>query len=822
MNGEVTVPSLKSTSSIFTEMHQILYEEVELPPASKYSLPGRLVGGIVSRKARLLIFLNPTSICPSIRNLLAMPATNEPEREMTELSTVPQTIRGSHDARSSRSQGGSGHQSTHHRPHDDSQRQILRKPVTGDRDHGSKRSNDDREAEGNESNSRRRPAPSVPDKQSHQHTKRSDSTDRRRDRERERERSSRDPERTEQPRERPRAESVSSTSSASLSSFEYLARPGLQYQEDQDAQEKGGRTSHPSSRSSTKDDSRPPQGPEQSNTTSRQSRSQQPSSKPGDPRSSPDIAKHSSAQPSPTKGTSQPPQVPNDSRPSATMSYAKVTATAPPQTSTTTTSRDRIPGPTTEGEDAANFSSLPLNTQLPEGLEGLGIDPAEQIQALQQIEQAHVAEHVAAQQQLQQGEARDQSNILGGYSVIAGAFRNLSGALAPPRDREWQRAMNEIHHLRSELKYVKDEYRGCRHAYHEAHAERLRLRESVGGLQHELSNVYKELEETKNLSEIRGRELVGAQVFLTKADSLSVSDVCEKIMVLNEEIFQAAASLGETLTKTKRNMTEADMKKHYERSCGFVGEPMVNLLLDQARRQDPDVNMLIVQAALSVFLVGFCVTKLLPWHLNDKAIDGFLGNLYTEIRASEEQAVTGRWRALTRSKMRITSGTWRAEIVDSLKSVLVIAEWGSPSPKDQEVSFLQKLPPIFKAIEDVRIALGEKFTSADLEVNVVRTTAKFDGKWMEDAYGDGREAGGKKAKEEMVVGTTGIGLKKVVIDRERGFPLKGQEMFENVVSPKVVLESTLRESLDPPPPTRGKGRRKKVEEEVPPAGQNNN
>jgi len=136
-----------------------------------------------------------------------------------------------------------------------------------------------------------------------------------------------------------------------------------------------------------------------------------------------------------------------------------------------------------------------------------------------------------------------------------------------------------------------------------------------------------------------------------------------------------------------------------------------------------------------------------------------------------------------------------------------------------KVSFMQKLPPIFKAIEDVRTALGEKFTSADLEVNVVRSAAKFESLWMEDAYGDGRQAGSKKAKEEMVVGTTGIGLKKIVIDREKELPVKGRELFENIVAPKVVLESTLRESLDPPPPTsRGKIRRKKVEQEAPPAG----
>jgi hypothetical protein len=58
----------------------------------------------------------------------------------------------------------------------------------------------------------------------------------------------------------------------------------------------------------------------------------------------------------------------------------------------------------------------------------------------------------------------------------------------------------------------------------------------------------------------------------------------------------------------------------------------------------------------------------------------------------------------------------------------------------------------------------------------------------------------------VVAGTTGIGLKKVIPSPS------GEELFENVLSPKVVLVSTLQEALLPPPPPssrskkRGQGR----------------
>ena len=43
-------------------------------------------------------------------------------------------------------------------------------------------------------------------------------------------------------------------------------------------------------------------------------------------------------------------------------------------------------------------------------------------------------------------------------------------------------------------------------------------------LQDELNTVHQQLEDAEHLSEVRGKELVGAQVFLTKADTISISE----------------------------------------------------------------------------------------------------------------------------------------------------------------------------------------------------------------------------------------------------------------------------------------------------------
>ena len=126
-----------------------------------------------------------------------------------------------------------------------------------------------------------------------------------------------------------------------------------------------------------------------------------------------------------------------------------------------------------------------------------------------------------------------------------------------------------------------------------------------------------------------------------------------------------------------------------------------------------------------------------------------------------------------------------------------------PSYPDNQESFKRRLPPIFKAIIELRIALGEKFTSADLDLSVFDCDTPYDSSAMDDAYGDYRHPSGKHALG-TVVGTTGIGLKV----RIKGVPGAPGSHFQNVISAKVVLESTLNETLKSVQPS-GKRREKR-------------
>ena len=171
----------------------------------------------------------------------------------------------------------------------------------------------------------------------------------------------------------------------------------------------------------------------------------------------------------------------------------------------------------------------------------------------------------------------------------------------------------------------------------------------------------------------------------------------------------------------------------------------------------------------------------------------------------EEQAVSGRWRALTRAHTRPSIETWNRELYRELRSVLIMASWTTRSPENEE-SYGNCLPSIFKAINELRMAIGENFTSADLDISTFECDKCYDPAIMEDVYGDA-QSGGKRATE-AIVGTTSIGLGKVRVERNT----KDVIQLHPLIPAKVVLSSTLNEALGPIYSSNKSKKRKKLVE----------
>ena len=133
---------------------------------------------------------------------------------------------------------------------------------------------------------------------------------------------------------------------------------------------------------------------------------------------------------------------------------------------------------------------------------------------------------------------------------------------------------------------------------------------------------------------------------------------------------------------------------------------------------------------------------------------------------------------------------------------MLIASWASLS-SDHGDPYENRLPSIFKAINELRMAIGENFTSADLDIFVFECNEDYNPAVMEDGYGDERQSSGKRAAEP-IVGTIGIGLAKIIAEPGA----KDHPRFQILIPPKIMLGSTLIDALEPIQPSRLKKKKR--------------
>ncbi|KAJ3500447.1 hypothetical protein NLJ89_g9791 [Agrocybe chaxingu] len=310
-------------------------------------------------------------------------------------------------------------------------------------------------------------------------------------------------------------------------------------------------------------------------------------------------------------------------------------------------------------------------------------------------------------------------------------------------------------------------------------------------LEWEIDSLRDRLQDATALSDARGKELIGAQTFLSTADTISISEVVSKVAALNEEVFQISAFLGDCLICRHEPPTaEQDLQEIFETMQRRLGTEIAFALSQQPHTEEKEPNRLLAQMVLQINLVKFCYRKIRAWH-SDIELHHLLGDIFRGIRSSQQQAVSGRWRALTRSEIELSSEKWENEVTASISKIFDVAGWDFPGP-EQRTSFQRQLSTLFNAIKEIRLVLGQQFTSADLEVRIPRTNMVYDPSLMDEAYSEGR-ASKKEVKAGEVAGTIEMGLVRVQ-------PLQGSEHLQEeiLLKPKVLLGPTFRDALHPP------------------------
>jgi len=212
-----------------------------------------------------------------------------------------------------------------------------------------------------------------------------------------------------------------------------------------------------------------------------------------------------------------------------------------------------------------------------------------------------------------------------------------TGPAQSPRDK----TKEELHRTKARLQQLEYEFRRVwgdnailQRTCFELDSENRRKKDTIRSLQHEVINIGRELQEYKNLSDIRGKELVANQVSLIKADkilaqkrgdleftnneeSLSaaraildgtgatpVMAVIDAMLVLREEIANVSNFLAENITHTSYELFQEELDRCYQDSEKIIGERLSKALHDYSEAGEPSQSL--IKITFQIFITSFC------------------------------------------------------------------------------------------------------------------------------------------------------------------------------------------------------------------------
>ncbi|RDB30007.1 hypothetical protein Hypma_014132 [Hypsizygus marmoreus] len=235
---------------------------------------------------------------------------------------------------------------------------------------------------------------------------------------------------------------------------------------------------------------------------------------------------------------------------------------------------------------------------------------------------------------------------------------------------------------------------------------------------------------------------------------------------LNSEIFQIAASMVESLDFGEgKDWAAQEMRGVVERATLLIGRPMILAMQAMSHQNIADVNPLVIQIALQVCMAKSCAKIIASWYPGHWEYGNFLEAIYARIRGTEGKYAE-KWRTITQAQLRRTSDPYvqsemKAFLLDNLVDILAIAGCGEAvsATKQELVRFQERVELIVKLALALNMSMGDEW-----EMFVVQPNDLFDPETMDNAY----EGDKKTQSEDLVVGTTDIGLKK----SSRGIVLK--------------------------------------------------
>jgi hypothetical protein len=114
----------------------------------------------------------------------------------------------------------------------------------------------------------------------------------------------------------------------------------------------------------------------------------------------------------------------------------------------------------------------------------------------------------------------------------------------------------------------------------------------------------------------------------------STVQVSQKVIDLNEEIFQVAATVGEMIVPRggMHAVSSEEMASAFQKSRKLLGAQMTIVLAAEAQNCHKNVNSMLAQVVLQIAITRWCASLISMWKPWDEKVDGVLDNVYSGIR----------------------------------------------------------------------------------------------------------------------------------------------------------------------------------------------
>ncbi|KAJ7238730.1 hypothetical protein C8J57DRAFT_1373704 [Mycena rebaudengoi] len=289
---------------------------------------------------------------------------------------------------------------------------------------------------------------------------------------------------------------------------------------------------------------------------------------------------------------------------------------------------------------------------------------------------------------------------------------------------------------------------------------------------------------TADLEEARARlQVVG--------DRVTVQGVLEMVRGLNTEISETAAVLADSFEfeekdgedgRSSAEDTGEEMTEAYERATEILGHDLVAILRIADHHEDPTLVRLGFQGGM----IEYARWMSASWFFEDPEDEQLLADIYQRVRTGQDQAVAGRWRALThRHVQELIDGEPELGdyFVDAFVNVLLTAGLRGGSVALHELvatRFAGSIARLVRLALTLNNAVGAEVTVCELKTLSVAPGSPFDGDAMIEATGTMPEPG------ETVLCTCELGL-------SRADKIDGVWRKTTLLKPRVIVQSGLEE-----------------------------